>query len=222
MKAVAIVGASDSGKTSLITALIKEFKKWGLKCGVLKKASHEIELDAGGKDSWRFIKAGAKTAAVLSADKLFFIKERESEDTILEIALNKFSNIDLLLVEGGKKESAFKKILRVQNDEDTELKSPPEDLVGIVSDKPLSSHHPVFLAGEVQKLADFLLTALEPMEPVVKLRVDGRVVPLNAFVQTMFQETIRGMISALKGVPENAREIVIHLKKGESDEKNKP
>lgn len=226
MKAVAIIGASDTGKTTLITALIQEFSKRGLKCGVLKKASHEIELDTEGKDSWRFMEAGAKIAAVLSRDKLFLIKKRDSDDTLLETALDKFSDVDLLLVEGGKRESVFKKILRVQNSHDSELKNPSEDLIGIVSDEPFASTYPFFLAGEVQKLTDFLLAALEPLEPLeplVKLRVNGRrVVPLNPFVQNMFQETIKGMVRALKGVPENAQEIIIHLKKGESDEKTKP
>ncbi|MDH7493834.1 MAG: molybdopterin-guanine dinucleotide biosynthesis protein B, partial [Candidatus Saccharicenans sp.] len=87
MRAVAIIGASDTGKTTLITALIEELNKRGLKCGVLKKASHEIELDAEGKDSWRFIQAGASSAAVITDDKLFLVKKKTAADTLLETAL---------------------------------------------------------------------------------------------------------------------------------------
>ena len=218
MRAAAIIGASDTGKTTLITALIEEFKKRGLKCGVLKKASHEIELDTEGKDSWWFMEAGARSAAVLTEDRLFLIKRKTASETLLEIALDKFSDVDLLLVEGGKRESAFKKIIRVQNADDHNLISPPEELIAIVSDEPFDSPYPFFLATEVAKLSDFLLTVLEPLEPVVKVKVDGKVIPLNPFVQVLFDETIRGMVRALKGVPEKPSEIIIQVRKGKKNE----
>ncbi|HAR35444.1 MAG TPA: molybdopterin-guanine dinucleotide biosynthesis protein B [Acidobacteria bacterium] len=218
MRAVAIVGASDTGKTTLITALIEEFKKRGLKCGVLKKASHEIELDSEGKDSWRLMEAGASSTAVMTEDRLFLIKRKTASETLLEVALDKFSEVDLLLVEGGKRESAFKKILRVQNADDHNLISPPEELIAIVSDEPFDSPYPFFLATEVAKLSDFLLTVLEPLEPLVKVKVDGQVIPLNPFVQGLFDETIRGMVRALKGVPEKPSEIIIQVRKGRKNE----
>ncbi len=218
MRAAAIVGASNTGKTTLITALIEEFKKRGLKCGVLKKASHEIELDSEGKDSWQFIETGARSAAVMTEDRLFLIKRKTASETLLEVALDKFSDVDLLLVEGGKRESAFKKILRVQNADDQNLISPPEELIAIVSDEPFDSPYPFFLATEVAKLSDFLLTVLEPLEPLIKVKVDGQVIPLNPFVQGLFDETIRGMVRALKGVPEKPSEIIIQVRKGRKNE----
>lgn len=222
MKAVAIIGASDTGKTRLITALVEELRKRGLKCGVLKKASHEIELDVEGKDSWQFIKAGAEVSAVMTDEKLFLVKKRKVDDTLLETALDKFSGVDFLLVEGGKRESAFKKILRVQNADDHNLINPPEDLIAVVSDEPFSSPFPFFLAEEVQKLAEFLLNVLEPMEPLVKLKVDGQVIPLNAFVQNLVAETVKGMVRALKGIPGSPQSIIIEVRRGGENEKSKP
>lgn len=221
MKAVAIIGASDTGKTRLITALVEELNKRGLRCGVLKKASHEIELDVEGKDSWQFIKAGAEAAAVLTDEKLFLIKKRKSTDSLLETALSKFAEVDFLLIEGGKRESAFKKILRVSGSDDHNLINPPDDLIAIVSDEPFSSPYPFFLAEEVQKLAEFLLTVLEPMEPRVKLKVDGQVVPLNAFLQNLVAETIKGIVRALKGVPDNPNSLIIEVRNGGKHEEER-
>lgn len=221
MRAVAIIGASDTGKTTLITALIEELNRRGLKCGVLKKASHRIELDTEGKDSWRFMEAGARSIAVMTEDRLFFIKNRTPSETLLEIALDKFSDVHLLLVEGGKRESALKKILRVQNADDHNLISPPEELIAIVSDEPFDSPYPFFLSTEVARLTDFLLTILEPLEPLVKVKVDGQVIPLNPFVQGLLAETIRGMVRALKGVPEKPAEISLQVRKGTQDEERK-
>ncbi|HEK86565.1 MAG: molybdopterin-guanine dinucleotide biosynthesis protein B [Candidatus Saccharicenans sp.] len=221
MKAVAIIGASGTGKTRLITALVEELSRRGLRCGVLKKATHEIELDMEGKDSWQFMRAGAEASAVMTDEKLFLIRKRKSTDTLLEMALDKFSEVDFLLVEGGKRESAFKKILRVQNADDHNLINPPDDLIAIVSDEPFSSPYPFFLAEEVQKLAEFLLTVLEPMEPIVKLKVDGQVVPLNAFLQNLVAETIKGIVRALKGVPDNPNSLIIEVRNGGKHEKER-
>ncbi|MDH7493907.1 MAG: hypothetical protein QHH44_08460, partial [Candidatus Saccharicenans sp.] len=148
-------------------------------------------------------------------------KKKTAADTLLETALDKFSDLDVLLVEGGKRESAFKKILRVQNADDHNLISPPEDLIAIVSDEFFEAPYPFFLATEIARLADFLLTVLEPLEPTVKVKVDGKVIPLNYFVQGLFDETIRGLVRALKGVPERPSEIIIQVRKGKRNEENK-
>jgi len=221
MKAVAIVGNSDSGKTRLITALIKELNQRGLRCGVLKKANEEIELDKEGKDSWQFMAAGAETATVLTPEKIFTIEKKKANQTLLGLALERFSEVDLLLVEGGKKESAFKKIWRFQKAADFDRKMAPEELLAVVADEPfpVSPGYPVFQAEETSRLADFLLNVLEPLEPLAELKVDGRRVPLNPFVQSMLTETIKGQLRALKGLPEHPQRVEIKLKTGEKDEK---
>ncbi len=221
MKAVAIVGNSDSGKTRLITALIKELNQRGLKCGVLKKASEEVELDKEGKDSWQFMAAGAEAATVLTPEKIFTIEKKKASQTLLDIALERFAEVDILLVEGGQKESAFKKIWRLQKAADFDRKNAPEELIAVVADEPfgVSPGYPVFQAAETAKLADFLMHVLEPLEPLAELKVDGRRVPLNPFVQNMLTETIKGQLRALKGLPEHPQRVEIKFKTGEKDEK---
>ena len=221
MKAVAIVGNSDSGKTRLITALIKELNHRGLICGVLKKASEEVELDKEGKDSWQFMAAGAEAATVLAPEKIFTIEKNKAGQTLLDIALERFAEVDILLVEGGKKESAFKKIWRLQKVADFDQNKAPEELLAVVADEsfPISPGYPVFQAEEISRLADFLLNVLEPLEPLAELKVDGRRVPLNPFVQSLLTETIKGLLRALKGLPESPQKVEIKLKTGEKDEK---
>ena len=221
MKAVAIVGNSDSGKTRLITALIKELNQRGLKCGVLKKANEEVELDKEGKDSWQFMAAGAEAATVLAPEKIFTIEKNKAGQTLLDIALERFAEVDILLVEGGKKESAFKKIWRLQRAADFDETKVPEELLAVVADEPfpVSPGCPVFQAEEISRLADFLLNVLEPLEPLAELKVDERRVPLNPFVQSLLTETIKGLLRALKGLPESPQRVEIKLKTGEKDEK---
>jgi len=97
----------------------------------------------------------------------------------------------------------------------------PEELLAVVADEsfPISPGYPVFQAEEISRLADFLLNVLEPLEPLAELKVDGRRVPLNPFVQSLLTETIKGLLRALKGLPESPQKVEIKLKTGEKDEK---
>ncbi len=45
----------------------------------------------------------------------------------------------------------------------------------------------------------------------VKLKVNGKNIPLNSFVQSIFKEVILGMVRSLKGV-DNPKEIDITIK----------
>ena len=56
---VAIVGKSDSGKTTLIEKVVPQLVKLGLRVGTVKHDAHSFEIDHPGKDSWRHGQAGA-------------------------------------------------------------------------------------------------------------------------------------------------------------------
>jgi hypothetical protein len=48
---------------------------------------------------------------------------------------------------------------------------------------------------------------------VLKLRVDGKEIPLNDFVARFIQGTIEGGVSSLKGIKENWEKIEIEVTK---------
>jgi hypothetical protein len=121
---------------------------------------------------------------------------------------------------GRQKESVLKN-LEASKGRDFDRKMAPEELLAVVTDEsfPVSPGYPVFQAEETAKLADFLLNVLEPLEPLAELKVDGRAIPLNPFVQSLLTEMIKGLLRALKGLPENPQRVEIKLKTGEKDEK---
>jgi hypothetical protein len=47
----------------------------------------------------------------------------------------------------------------------------------------------------------------------VVLVCDGRNVPLNPFVQSFIEETVRGMVRALEGVPKEPQRIDLRIRK---------
>ncbi len=50
---VAVVGYSDSGKTTFLEKLIPCLKRRGVKLAVAKHDTHGFEMDKPGKDTWR-------------------------------------------------------------------------------------------------------------------------------------------------------------------------
>jgi molybdopterin-guanine dinucleotide biosynthesis protein MobB len=66
MKRLHVVGRKNSGKTTLVVDLVKEFGRRGLKVGTIKHTHHRHELDVPGKDSYQHRAAGASVVGILS------------------------------------------------------------------------------------------------------------------------------------------------------------
>lgn len=59
MNVVGIAGWKNSGKTTLVEALVAIFSARGLAVSTVKHAHHEFDIDRPGKDSHRHRQAGA-------------------------------------------------------------------------------------------------------------------------------------------------------------------
>ena len=100
---VAIVGKSDSGKTTLIEKLVPELVRLGLRVGTVKHDAHSFEIDHPGKDSWRHGQAGAEAYAIASPERLAFITKLDGEMPLADIARRYFAGFDLVVAEGYKR-----------------------------------------------------------------------------------------------------------------------
>lgn len=52
---------------------------------------------------------------------------------------------------------------------------------------------------------------------MVELYIDGKKIPLNKYVKSVFLKIILALISTLKGVPESWNEIEIKIRSEEAD-----
>lgn len=105
MKAVGIVGYHKSGKTTLGVKLCKELAGKGLRVGVVKHVSCELQFaDA---DSSRYRAFASVVAAASSAEAEIIVKGEKS----LEDMLRYCGDCDLVLVEGYKKKNLFPRIV---------------------------------------------------------------------------------------------------------------
>ena len=106
---VSIVGASNSGKTTLIEKLIAELTIRGCRVATIKHNRHGFEIDHEGKDSWRHKHAGATTTVVASPSRVAVIEDVTRDYDIGELVNRYIRDADIVLVEGFK-ENPFPKI----------------------------------------------------------------------------------------------------------------
>jgi molybdopterin-guanine dinucleotide biosynthesis protein MobB len=159
---VAVVGKSDSGKTTLIEGLIPELKRLGLRVGTVKHDVHGFDVDVPGKDSWRHGRAGADAYVVSSPEKLAYIGKVADELALEEIARRFFAGFDIVVAEGYKESAPHKvEIFRRAAGHDTPLCGPGEALA-LVTDADME-HERRFTLGEEARLARFLAERLDEL-----------------------------------------------------------
>lgn len=117
MRIIGLAGWSGAGKTTLITRLIPALLARGLTVSTLKHAHHAFEIDHPGKDSHAHRMAGASEILISSGRRFALVHELRGEaEWNLPALLGKLSPVDLVLVEGFKREKHPKiEIYRTEN-----------------------------------------------------------------------------------------------------------
>ena len=75
MKVFGIVGRKNSGKTHLVTRLVRLASRRGLRVSTIKHAHHSFDIDRPGKDSHLHREAGAHEVLVASAERWALMHE---------------------------------------------------------------------------------------------------------------------------------------------------
>jgi len=209
---ISIVGKSDSGKTTLIEKLLPELKRRGYRVATVKHDIHSFEVDREGKDSWRHKQAGAHTVVISSPQRVALIRDVEKDLTLEELREKLIQDVDLILSEGYKKD-VQPKIEVFRKEKHKELLCTKEDhLVAIVSNQKFDIGVPCFRLEDIKGLADFIEKQFlqSKKEGDVSLRVEGKTIPLSPFVKSFLTNTIKGMLSSLKGC-DTAKHVEIRI-----------
>ena len=105
MKLFGVVGWKNSGKTGLMERLIAAFAAQGLSVSAIKHAHHTFDVDHPGKDSYRHRAAGATEVLLSSRNRWALMHElRDAAEPPLEALIARLSPVDLVLVEGYKRD----------------------------------------------------------------------------------------------------------------------
>ncbi len=160
IKVVSIVATkSNTGKTTLIEALVPALKEKNYSVGVLKHDAHKFEIDKKGKDSYRFVKAGADRMVISSKDKIAMVENVKGEmdiDNILEL----FLGMDLVIVEGYKN-NKYPKIEVHRKEIDSKLLCEDDNFDktmfwAVATNEKLNLNIQQFNINDINKIADFI------------------------------------------------------------------
>ena len=168
MKIIGIAGWSGAGKTTLLTRVIPLLVARGLKVSTIKHAHHAFDIDEPGKDSHTHRLAGATEVLISSANRFALMHElRGAPEMTLHALLGKLSAVDLVLVEGFKREAHPK--LEVHRAVVGKPLLAPDDpnIVAIATDAPFSARVPVVSLNEPDAVADVLVAKAQPRDAVL-------------------------------------------------------
>ncbi len=158
MRVYGVVGWKNAGKTGLMERLVTEITGRGLSVSTVKHAHHVFDVDQPGKDSYRHRQAGATEVLLASRKRFALMHElREAEEPTLATLLAKLSPVDLVLVEGYKRDT-HSKIEAFRGATGNRLIAPDDPTVRAVAcDCAVETDRPVFDLNDTVTIADFIL-----------------------------------------------------------------
>jgi molybdopterin-guanine dinucleotide biosynthesis protein MobB len=158
-----VTGWKNAGKTGLMERLVAEITGRGVTVSTVKHAHHATDVDQPGRDSYRHREAGAREVMLASPNRWALMHElRGAEEPRLEELLARLSPVDLVLVEGFKREP-HPKIEAHRAVTGKPLLAPKNDSIrAVAADGPQPGCAlPVFDLDDTRAIADFILREVE-------------------------------------------------------------
>jgi len=162
MKIFGVTGWKNSGKTGLMERLIAEFSARGLSVSSIKHAHHSFDIDHPGRDSYRHRDAGARQVLLASRNRWALMHElRNEEEPRLDDLIKQLSPVDLVLIEGYKRDRHPKIEAHRQETSQPMIAPDDETIIAVASDSAVQIDRPVFDLNDTRSIADFIVQHLE-------------------------------------------------------------
>jgi molybdopterin-guanine dinucleotide biosynthesis protein B len=153
---ISIVGRSGAGKTTVLERLIAELARRGVRVGALKHTHRGFDMDHEGKDTWRHRRAGARAVGIMSPTGVAVIRTLETELPLRDATALLGLDLDLVLTEGFT-QAQTPKIEVVRAELGCDIRTPPDQLVAVVADCPVSAQAPQLGFDDASALADIMM-----------------------------------------------------------------
>lgn len=169
MRVIGLAGWSGAGKTTLLTRLIPELARRGVSVSTVKHAHHAFDLDTPGKDSYVHREAGAREVLISSERRWALMRELRGEpEASLPQLLARLSPVDLVIVEGFKREPHVKVEIHRAGNGKPPLHPGDPTIVAVASDIAFpDAGRPVIDINDVAAIADIMLAQAEPLAPIL-------------------------------------------------------
>lgn len=157
MKVYGVTGWKNAGKTGLMERLVTEFTTRGFTVSTIKHSHHAVDVDQPGTDSFRHRQAGAQEVVLASAGRIAIMQElRGAPEPPLEDLLARLTPVDLVLVEGYKRE-AHPKVEAYREAAGNPLIARDNATIrAVASDVPLDISCPVLDLDDTAAIAGFI------------------------------------------------------------------
>jgi len=156
---IGFAGFSGSGKTTLISQLLPLLSQQGLAVSVLKHSHHQLELDKPGKDSQRFVRAGASEVLLACPNRRYHFSQQDDHDQLnQQLDWLNWQQCDLVLVEGYRHSNMAK--IEVHRPALGKPLLYPEDnnIIAIASDQNIDCSIPYLNLNQTAQVAEFILS----------------------------------------------------------------
>ncbi len=161
MKVYGIIGWKNSGKTGLMERLVAHFTAKGLTVSTVKHVHHDVDLDQPGKDTFRHRAAGARETVLAGAHRFALLAEHRGPEPALSDILSRLAPVDLVLVEGYKRDPHPKIEVFRPDTGHTPIQPTDPTTRAVASDAPLPGLSvPVLNLNDTDQVADFILRDL--------------------------------------------------------------
>ena len=213
MKIVAVVGTKNTGKTTLVTRIVRELFERGFEVGTVKHSHHGFDMSD--RDTGKHKKAGAVVVAGIGEETFFTLNGGMELENVLSM-MNFIENLDFVVLEGFKTSkyakistSEFKDEFTIANINVFEMDDPElKSLVDLLYERSFGMIKDLnckkcgfdsckdFVNAKINGNPDATVCKAESDE--VLLKIDDHMIPLNPFVRNFVKETVQGMVKSLK------------------------
>lgn len=154
VKTIAVIGWKNSGKTTLVSNLVKFFKEKKIKVGVVKHAHHSFDIDHPNTDSYKIRKSGAYKTTLVSDKRLALMEEKITPDIHLGSLIDLNKDCDLLIFEGFKSYDELIKLeVYIQRNNKDYLYKSINNVKYLVTDDDLDHPIQTFNHSQIDKIA---------------------------------------------------------------------
>ena len=154
VKTIAVIGWKNSGKTTLVSNLVKFFKEKKIKVGVVKHAHHSFDIDHPNTDSYKIRKSGAYKTTLVSDKRLALMEEKITPDIQLGSLIDLNKDCDLLIFEGFKSYDELIKLeVHIQKNDKDYLYKSINNVKYLVTDDDLDHPIQTFDHSQIDKIA---------------------------------------------------------------------
>lgn len=154
---VAVSGVKNSGKTTLIAAMLPHLTTRGLKVATIKHDGHIFLPDPPGTDTGRHMEAGAWGTAIFDTEKYKVVRRGEVDERAI---IDRFPDADLVLLEGFK-HSPWPKLEVVRAGNSAQPVCAPATLLALVTDLDLTVEGVPTIPLDGARAAQIVLDYLE-------------------------------------------------------------